>query len=151
MNRRQFIAIAGVASAAAIAAAAQVRVYRPCGHKESLYERYFPCVTHCCFAGGLVTDLNGIYFAQVAHHADHGRYAPSLAALLEARYYEAMPGGSQYYALDLAVTPDDWHCTVSRTARLPGYYLLTSDGTIYFSEDHPATTTDLVLSRSGSH
>lgn len=126
----------------------QIQVYRPCGHKQSLGEKYFPrfiyCATHCCRAGVLVSDLTSIYCAEQMYHEEMGRYSRNLADLEGLALISSTHIGRDY-SLVLSGTSLSWQCAVFKNSDLPGHYLLTSDGYIYFSEDRAATTKDVVL------
>jgi hypothetical protein len=119
--------------------------YRVCGHKESLYNEYFPQWwmrrTHCCYAGALVSDLIALSNAQKVFAMDHdGHSAASLDELQWA------PRREHYYHLNFRGSSDgNWQCAVEKRPCLPGWYLLTRDGQIHFSEKHPATAQDPVL------
>jgi len=126
--------------------------YRVCGHKESLYKEYFPQwerSTHCCYAGALVSDLMNLSNGQKVFAMDHGgRSATSMEELQWAHCFEG-PCREHYYHLDFSSTADgSWQCAVAKKPCLPGWYLLTSDGQIHFSEKHPATAQDPVLTSS---
>ena len=123
--------------------------YRWCGHKESLYKVYFPqwtIATHCCRASVVVMDLHSLFYGQKAFAVDHeGRSAASLEELQWAHCFEG-PHQEHYYHLDFRSSADgNWQCAVEKKPCLPGWYLLTSDGAVHFSEKRPATAQDPVL------
>ena len=128
--------------------------YRVCGHKESLYNEYFPhwnTTTHCCYAGGVVSDLLALSKAQKNFATDHGGRSATSMEELEWAHCFAGPRREHFYHLDFSRSTDGgWQCAVAKKLCLPGWYLLTSDGQIHFSEKHPATAQDPVLTSSSA-
>jgi hypothetical protein len=119
----------------------------PCGHRGSMASRLWPVgpFGHSCDQQELIKALRYLhqqgekYWDQIViyYAMDKDRRPPQapydFVALLE-NDWMAFSGAGK-----------DWQCHVAREPDFPGYYLMTSDGTIYFSEDHPATTHDEVL------
>ena len=120
----------------------------PCGHKESVYAHYYPRkdgMRHFCVARGVRHDLDELHRARNTYRKNHGAEIPSLQALANESYYELPYRDPECYHLECSGSGGSWVCRVARTDQIPGYYLMTSTGTIYFSEHHPATTQDVKL------
>jgi len=125
----------------------QVKVYRFCGHTQSLYNKYVKSTmkTHCCHAGRLISELNGLYLGEKLFYKDNGHYATSLVELVN--YCSFLPQAKQYYTLNFEATTSNWQCMVFKTQYLPGNYWLTSDGKIYFNENQVPDKKRHILTR----
>src|SRR5882672_7042454 len=115
--------------------------YRTCGHRRNLFDEFsMRRATHCCLAGSTVNELVQLYGAQEMYHHDHGSYAILLEQLTNG-YLLALPDSP----FELRATSNDWSCFIPRSERLPGSYLLCSDGRIYFTGRGAATTNSTLL------
>ncbi len=119
---------------------------RPCGHPRDLFAGItknlpIPHAHHGCFAMGVVTELKILEAAQAVHFDNQGAYARTLGELTNELGIKLGTG----YTLNMVSDGTNWSATVDQTAGLPGNYLLSSDGTIYFSQRTPVTSNDVVL------
>jgi hypothetical protein len=134
-----------------VSLAALVPIYRlPCGHKESIYARYFPKkngTPHFCIARGLIHDLQELDRARKTYWKRNNAEVPSLQVLAQQSYYEYPYRDPECYHLECSGSGPSWTCRVASTDQIPGYYLMTTDGRIYFNEAHPPTLEDVKLSR----
>jgi len=129
-----------------VALAALVGLFAPlqhriCGHRCSLVDRWFPkWNSHSCAAENVVGNLLTIRFVIKNYQKRTGHLGDSLL--------EMIPPRSHFLGLDKLAyhrSGSDWQITVTRTPDLPGWYLLTSDGKLHFSEKGPATAQDSLL------
>ncbi len=125
----------------------QIKINRYCGHTQSLFDKLRPKIymTHCCFGGKLMTDLYGFYLAQQVYYSANKQYATTLTELIP--YSELSNRSNRHYTLVLSGTTSNWQCAVSKTDNLPGYYLLESDGIVYFNKNHMPDKKDRILTR----
>ena len=129
----------------------KVPLYRlSCGHKETIYEHYFPKpdgMRHFCSGVGLLIDLRSLQSAHQDYLLTHDREFTSLQELTKEpnSRYEYPFRDPECYHLEWSGRGKDWQCHVERTSWVAGYFLMTESGTIYFNERRPATTKDEVL------
>ena len=111
---------------------------RPCGCRASLVDRGFSgWKPHDCFAGPMILDLYRFnYNLKEVSPQDHS-----------AHEQEGI-GGYKFVAVR---RDNEWqisvdrHCIYPDMLDLPGWYLLTADGRLHFSEKGPATAEDPIL------
>jgi hypothetical protein len=119
---------------------------RACGHERNALNELNPFrATHCCHAGKLIGDLDSIHFAERIHMKEHGVLATHLTELTN-EFGLGVSKTSRLYAISIVTNGSDWSLVVPRTEYLPGHYLMTSDGSLYFRKDAPASTNDTCLS-----
>jgi hypothetical protein len=127
------------------------RYYRPCGHKMSWLELHYPEKfggQHFCMGRGVIHDLEGLHRARDAYLKHHdGEEATSILTVVMANLYEFPFRDPECYHLECSGSGADWVCRVARTMYLPGNYVMTADGRIFFSQDHPATAADVPLEK----
>jgi hypothetical protein len=119
----------------------------PCGHVDETFRSvagfkdWVKGTPHTCTGGRVVTDLQMFRDAQGIFQKDFQRPITDLVELEP--YAEWMQRRS--YALQYTKDAEQWSVSVDRTSRLPGFYLLTMDGRVYFDEWRRATTNDVCL------
>ncbi len=139
------LATALVTSAVVFQPASPLR--RPCGHLDESFrsvdgfKEWVLGKPHHCTGGRVMLDLALFQSAQGALQKDLHRPATDLTEL--APYAEWVQRRS--YPFRYAREQNRWSLAVDRTSRLPGFYLLTMEGKVYFAEWRPATTNDLCL------
>ena len=121
---------------------------RVCGHERNVWNELNPFgATHCCYAGSLVSELCSIHSAQRTYEGEHGIFATQFSQLTN-EYGLWASKRSRLYEISILTNGYDWSLVVPRSQYLPGHYLMTSDGRLYFREDTPATTNDSLLSHA---
>lgn len=98
--------------------------------------------THCCNGGRLLADFKTLQLAQKMHQEDTGRVAASQDELLP---YLGGVVRTNYFTIVYTPGTNGWSASASKTPSLPGNYLMTADGKVYFDERHTATTNDLCI------
>ena len=131
--------------------------YRWCGHKISLMQRWFPnsplFQDHLCDAMEPVQYLQALAAARPLYPKEKGREPASAAdfngdAAWMLYFPSALSSGEDN---DRRLKPvfsgsgKDWECRMDRTPGLPGFYLITADGTVHFNQSRPATHDDVTL------
>lgn len=113
---------------------------RYCGHSTTIWEEIKPWrMSHCCRAGRLVSTLRNIYLAQEINLTETGTYFTNLTDLAEKNFLR------RDFTICFHPNTTDWSVTVPHQQGLPGSYLMTSNGSIYFNQTGQATTNDYVL------
>lgn len=124
---------------------------RSCGHRCSLVDRWFPgWGLHKCHGIALGSDLRVIHETLETYQKEHGH--------LEMKLFEMVPsdglsddytwGRNYQFTYTRHGSGQGYRISIERSASLPGWYLMTSDGDIHFSEKGPATEKDQVLEES---
>jgi hypothetical protein len=126
--------------------------FLPCGHRCSLFDRMFPAWNggHACHGHALQHDLHVIHRSVEAYRKEHGRLEEALFEMVPPNSLSDDYMWSGSYKFGYIKTGGDWRVTVAQTPGLPGWYLLTSDDQIHFSENGPATPKDRVLEESAA-
>lgn len=120
---------------------------RPCGHLDdsftsvSGFKDFIVRKPHLCTGDRVMLDLKMFQSAQGSFQNAFQRPGADLAEL--APYAEWVQRRS--YPLYYRNEDGRWSLAVGKIRRLPGYYLLTMDGKVFFDEFRPATTNDLCL------
>lgn len=108
-------------------------LFRPCGHRCSLVDHWHSkSEFHICGAAKMRRDLS--FFDGFLEDC-----VPE-----EVGTYDSIEGGHQFVGTFMK-HQDHWQVSVARDKGLPGWYLLTTDGKVHFSERGPATAQDAVL------
>ena len=150
MNRRGnalVITLLAIAAAALVGLCFAPLLRRPCGHRGSIANR---CLSrwdkHVCYFASLSEDLHFIHYCVNEHRRLQGRVEDSLRLMVPMNRLSDIYENAKAYEIAYHPLPGgDWNVSVARTPSLPGWYLLSSDGNIHFSEKGPATVKDTVL------
>jgi len=155
MNRRPILVIALLLAVLMGCAALLLApaVHRPCGHKESLLARRYPqwFAPHSCIARQVVNTLHKLHDGggekmlvngKVPRARWHGRGYPSPVNMWDDMEFAL----SSSYTTFTGTGPL-WQVHLEKRPHLAGYYLMTADGVVHFSADHPATLEDGILPR----
>ena len=125
---------------------------RTCGHLSSLVDRWLPhWKAHKCHGMALNSDLRVIHETLETYQKEHGH--------LEKTLFEMVPsdglsddytwGRNYQFTYTRHGSAQGYRISIERTPSLPGWYLMTSDGNLHFSEKAPATEKDVVLEQFG--
>lgn len=127
----------------------QVRELMYCGHlkQDQSLRHLFGLArsSHHCISGRAVIDLTQVYLAQQMYFSDENSFATTLSQLTN----HFLPRRTEY-TISLQGDGKNWSARVAKGERMAGYYLLTSDGVVYFNAERPAESGDVVLRRIGS-
>jgi hypothetical protein len=129
-------------------------VLRPCGHRIAFRDRivealpYYPWPRHPCRARRLVNELKNVALAEQIFIAENGRSSKNLQEL---QTDGVLPWTPLYFGLmNYKTDGSNWSISVSNSSDFPGYYLVTTNGGIYFHESRPATQSDSKISNTRS-
>jgi hypothetical protein len=126
-------------------------LFRNCGHRCSLVDRWFPQWRphHRCAGDALVSDFSSIHRIVVEFQKKHDHLPDSLSSAIGGlenfRFKHTYTRKAEDWQISVAKTDDRSIYSVTVDFPLPGWYLLTSDGHVHFNEKGPATTQDPVL------
>jgi hypothetical protein len=139
----------GLAVAAIVGLCFAPLTLRPCGHRYSLVDRWVPgWAPHYCAGDVLLGDLWQVHCDFRNYQKKYGHLPDSFSSVIpnfkNLRFEYTYTKEAGDWQLSVPKTGDRMFGAV-KTPDLPGWYLLTSDGKVHFSEEGPATVQDVVL------
>jgi hypothetical protein len=121
--------------------------FRYCGHRIGVADRLKRIVPgqgrHHCGSSRLVNELTTVAVAVRVFFVDHGRPSTNLAELQTDGVLNFQPRfmNQMIYQAD----GTNWSIKVLKTPSLPGFYLINSEGNVFFNEEQPAAEKDVKL------
>ncbi len=114
-----------------------------CGHRGSLVDQWFPnWRPHTCAGQEVHADLWDLFDFIRGYQEQHGQLEDNLFAMVP---WRALRKSDERFHFAYTRTAHDWQISVAKTAELPGWYMVTSNGEVHFSEKGLATRQDAEL------